>query len=75
MKNITEKRKKELIGFCKLHPNVINVVFCVGPWDLEIEFDVKDNLTVIGDMNIPGMEDSFITGIYAANRIIAKENL
>lgn len=33
-------------------------------------FDVQDNLTVIGDANVPGMEDSFITGIYAANKIL-----
>ena len=40
-KNITEKRRKELIQFCKLHPNIINIVLCVGPWDMEIEFEVK----------------------------------
>jgi len=41
-KNITEKRRKQLIQFCKLHSNVINIVLCVGPWDFEIEFEVEN---------------------------------
>lgn len=39
-------------------------------WDSKIE----DNLYLIGDHNVCGIEDSFITGIYAANQIIAKKN-
>ena len=38
-------------------------------------FDINKNLTVIGDVNIPGMEDSFISGIYAANKAIKNSNL
>ncbi len=38
-------------------------------------FDVNNRLTVIGDVNIPGMEDSFISGIYAANKIIKQSNI
>lgn len=41
-KNITETRRKQLINFCKLHQNVINIVLCVGSWDMEIEFEVKN---------------------------------
>ncbi len=37
-------------------------------WNTKIE----DNLYLIGDHNICGIEDSFITGIYAANQIVAK---
>lgn len=42
LKNITEKRRKELVEFCKLHQNVINIVLCVGQWDMEIEFEVRN---------------------------------
>lgn len=38
-------------------------------------FDINENLTVIGDVNIPGMEDSFISGIYAANKVIKNSNI
>lgn len=41
-KNITEKRRRQLIQFCKLHPNIINIVLCVGSWDFEIEFEVEN---------------------------------
>ena len=41
-KNITEERRKKLIAFCKMHPDIINIVLCVGPWDMEIEFEVKN---------------------------------
>lgn len=41
-KNINEKRLKELIAFCKSQKNIVNIVLCVGSWDMEIEFEVKD---------------------------------
>jgi Lrp/AsnC family leucine-responsive transcriptional regulator len=42
LKNITSKRKKQLIEYCKLLPQLINTVQCVGPWDIEFEFEVKN---------------------------------
>ena len=38
--------------------------------DVLYDADRGDNLYMIGDYNITGMEDSYITGIYAANRIL-----
>ncbi|MBS3157955.1 NAD(P)-binding protein [Candidatus Woesearchaeota archaeon] len=44
------------------------------PEDLMLDCIQGKNLYLIGDHNIGGMEDSYITGIYAANQII-KNNL
>jgi len=41
-KNITDEKRKALINYCKLNPNVINIVLTIGPWDMEIEFEVKN---------------------------------
>ena len=42
--------------------------FFIGHEFIPCCFD--DNLYIIGDHNVVGMEDTFITGIYAANQII-----
>ena len=41
-KNIAEQKRKVLISYCKLLKNVINIVLTIGPWDMEIEFEVKN---------------------------------
>lgn len=38
-----------------------------------IESNRGDNMFLIGDYNIAGLEESYITGIYAANQIIRKK--
>lgn len=40
-KNINEKRKNALFEYCKLLPNVINIVVTFAPWDMEIMFEVE----------------------------------
>jgi len=42
LKNITIKKKATLIEYCKLKPETQNIVLTVGPWDMEIAFDVKN---------------------------------
>ena len=42
LKNLTEKRKQELLSHCRFLKNAINVVMTAARWDLEIEFEVKD---------------------------------
>jgi Lrp/AsnC family leucine-responsive transcriptional regulator len=40
-KNINEKRKEEFIEYCKMLPNMVNIVITFAPWDLEMMFETK----------------------------------
>ena len=42
LRNITIKKKAALIEYCKLKPETQNIVLTVGPWDMEIAFDVRN---------------------------------
>ena len=42
LKGITSKKRDMLIEYCKLKPATQNIVLTVGPWDMEIAFDVKN---------------------------------
>lgn len=41
-KNYNQQRVDELVLYCKQQKNVINVVLCIGPWDMEIECEVEN---------------------------------
>ena len=41
-KNITAEKRNKLISYCKLNPNIINIVMTIGSWDMEIELEVKN---------------------------------
>jgi len=42
LKNVTNIKRKALIEYIKLKPNAINIVLTIGPWDMEIEFEVRN---------------------------------
>ncbi len=40
--NISPDRKKEFVEHCANHRNIIAVVEIIGPWDIELEFEVQN---------------------------------
>ena len=44
------ERKKEFIDYCSKHPNIIAIVDVIGPWDIELEFEVKNFEEYMGIM-------------------------
>ena len=36
-----EKNIKAIVAYCENHPNIQHVIHCIGPWDLEIEFEIE----------------------------------
>ena len=39
LQNKTTEKENELIKFCALHPNITALTQCIGPWDIELEFE------------------------------------
>jgi len=42
LKDITEERETQLINYCLELKPTLNVVRCIGPWDLEIEMEIEN---------------------------------
>lgn len=38
----TEEKEKQLISYCKMHPNITSIVQCIARWDFEIEVEVEN---------------------------------
>lgn len=38
------KKLRELHQFCLQHPNIIIMIYCIGHWDFEIEFEIENTL-------------------------------
>ena len=41
-RNISEERENTLKEFCKVNPNIVYIVKSLGPWDFEIDVEVKN---------------------------------
>lgn len=42
LKNVTDKRRKELVSYTLSLEPTLNVVHCIGPWDLEFEMEIPN---------------------------------
>ena len=40
-KGITREKEAEFLGFCRSHPDIINISKAAGPWDMEFECEVE----------------------------------
>ncbi|MDD5096762.1 MAG: hypothetical protein PHY95_04590, partial [Candidatus ainarchaeum sp.] len=40
-KDINREKEKKFIGFCRAHPDIINISRAAGPWDFEFECEVE----------------------------------
>lgn len=41
-KNLNTEKRRQFVSYCKMNPNIINIVLTIGSWDMEIEFEVKN---------------------------------
>ena len=41
-RGLTKKKRNAFIEYCKLKPETQNIILTVGPWDMEIAFDVRN---------------------------------
>jgi Lrp/AsnC family leucine-responsive transcriptional regulator len=42
LQNITDEKLKKFISYCGSNPNIGWVILCVGPWNIEIEFEIEN---------------------------------
>lgn len=38
--NMEEKRMAQLLAYCQRNPNLTYLINCIGPWDMELEFEI-----------------------------------
>lgn len=41
-RNLTKERYRTFFGYCKLTNNLTYLISCVGPWDVELDFEIQD---------------------------------
>lgn len=40
--NINEEKEKMIVSYCQQNPNIVYIVNSLGPWQLELDIEVKD---------------------------------
>jgi len=43
LKDLNEKRYKEIMQYCKAQKNVVHLIESIGPWELELEIEAHSN--------------------------------
>ncbi len=43
LQSIEEKRLQQLFQYFKMNPNIVYVIKCIGPWEIEIEIEIADS--------------------------------
>ena len=43
LRNMAKKREESFIEFCRQQGNILYYIKTLGPWDLELEFEVEDH--------------------------------
>ena len=41
LQDMTPESRRKILEYCKIHPNIVHNVICLGDWDLEPEFEVR----------------------------------
>lgn len=42
LQRLTKEKQRQLLAYCRAHPNIIHNVECLGNWDIEPEFEVEN---------------------------------
>ena len=42
LRKFTYEEEKKILEFCKQYPNIIYLVICVWPWDIELEVEAEN---------------------------------
>ena len=42
LRNLSEEKERSLIEYCRMNTNIVYVVKALGPWEFEIDMEVKN---------------------------------
>ena len=47
LRKFTEEEENRILAFCRQHPNIIYLITCVWPWEVEIEVESQEEKTFL----------------------------
>ena len=66
-----EPMRRKLVSYCKTRSNIINVIECVGDWDIEIDFELPTVNRFYREMKL--LRDLFSDSILKAETVLIEE--